>query len=92
MNVNSERKFLTFVLSVQTYQITFDMRARGGNVGSADESVVLEINGVKVEHTGYRAVKKGEWTTITAIFMGTGGEDTILFRESNIGGVSDGSG
>ena len=76
----------------QTYQLTFDMRSRGPNFNSDDEAVHVEWNGLALKGGWFRATTSGEWTTITATVVGTGGTDRIVFRESSVSGTSDGSG
>lgn len=74
------------------YVISFDVRARGSDVNSNDEAVVLEFNGKKTEKHGYRAAKKGEWTRVSAVVTGTGGEDMVTLRESTSNGANDSTG
>ena len=71
-------------------QVTFDVRARGSDVNTADEAVVLEWNDRKAKNDGYRASTAGEWTRVHAYVMGSGKSDKLLFRESTTD--SDGSG
>ncbi len=76
----------------QIYELTFTVRSRGEHFNSNDEAVVVEWNGQKLKVDGFRAEKAGEWSTITARVIGTGGMDRLLFRESTSYGANDSTG
>lgn len=59
---------------------------------TTDEEVLLEWNGEAPGNTGYRAAKRGEWTTHTAVVKGSGGMDKLAFRESSAAGANDSTG
>ena len=65
------------------------MRARRGTLESASETVVVEWNGTIVNT---QFTPNGDWTTVTATVIGTGGSDRITLRESDAAGASDGFG
>ena len=72
------------------YKLQFDVRARGTDLNSDDESVVVEWRGSKPKYNGYHAVKVGEWTTVHVYVVGSGDFDKLVFRESTT--TSDGTG
>ena len=74
------------------YQLTFSVRSRGTDFNSDNEAVVVEWNGVKTNVIGYRAKAAHEWTTISVIVRGTGGQDRLLLRESVSPNASNGLG
>lgn len=53
---------------------------------------VAEFNGVPLQKDGYRATDAGEWHTISAIVIGTGGDDKVAFKEATTKSANDGSG
>ena len=74
-----------------TYELTFDARARRQTLGSATEAVIVEWNGTPVK-TVQSITNNGGWTTFTATITGNVGSDRILLRESLVPGASDGLG
>lgn len=81
----------------RAYLLKFDMRARGHNPDSEDETLFVKWNGALTdrrltESSGYRASAKNTWTTHEIRVIGTGGLDRLSFHESSSAHANDGSG
>ncbi len=70
----------------ETYQISFDMRARSTNGASESETAFVEWNGQLIKADGFNPTSNSAWTTNTAEVKGTGGSDRLLFREARSDG------
>ena len=84
LEINSHTDGIYQMISTEKgkmYTVEFDVRSRGKNFDSDDEAVYPLWNEQVPNDQGYRAQKFGEWTTVSAIVLGTGA-DKLTFRES----------
>jgi hypothetical protein len=75
-----------------TYELTFLMRARGGAINSADESICVSWRGAAVQPSCFTASAVGVWSQHSVTVTGSGGLDRLMFSESSEPGASDGTG
>ena len=73
------------------YKLSFYMRARGKNLASDDEELIVEWNGVQISSDGYNNKKEGDWTLVEIVVRGTG-SDRLTLRESSTPAANDGTG
>ena len=66
----------------KSYELSFDMRARGKKPASVGESLIVEWGGRPTKAGTYRASAANTWTTHKITVVGIGGPTRLTIRES----------